>query len=116
MDTITPPSTTHHRALAAIIHLLGLVTSVFGPLLAWALCQRSSQKDFLIQQAIEAVNFQLTAAILFFICKLLSFILIGLLFFPFVALFYLIFPIIAAIHVSKGSHYRYPYAFPLIRP
>ena len=111
-----PPSNSDHRAIAAVIHLLGLLTSVVGPLIAWGISRRSSRNAFLTHQAIESVNFQLTVVILYFLCKLLSFILIGFLLFPCVFIFQLFFSVLAAMRVSQGIAYHYPYVFALIRP
>ena len=66
-------------------------------------------------QAVEALNFQITIAIAYVACSILTVILIGALLMPVVWLVSLIFSIIAGMAVNKGESYRYPFALRLIK-
>jgi uncharacterized Tic20 family protein len=105
------------RNWAMLAHLSGLfsLTGIF-PLLAafviWLL--RKEDRNFASAQAREALNFQVTMFISFVICWVLTIIWIGALLFGLVALFDLVFSIIAAVKASEGIPYRYPFNLRLV--
>lgn len=76
-----------------------------------------SEKDenqYVEDQAKEALNFQITMVLAYMLAGVLSWILIGLIFFPIIWVLNIVFCIIAAISTSKGETYRYPFALRLI--
>ena len=99
------------RNWAMLAHLSGLraLTGIV-PLLAtfviWLL--RKDDRNFASDQAREALNFQVTMFIGFIVCWFLTLVWIGALLFGLVALFDLVFSIIAAVKASEGIRYRYP--------
>ena len=66
------------------------------------------QDPYVDRMGCEAVNFQLSMLIYYFICFILLFILIGFLLIFALILFHLTFIIIGAVQTSKGVEYRYP--------
>jgi uncharacterized Tic20 family protein len=103
------------RTLALITHLLGIITCFVGPLIIWLVNKDKADKAFLNDQAKEALNFQITIAIAYAICLVLTIIIIGGLLAPLVGLVNLIFCIIAGIKANEGVAYRYPFALRLIK-
>ena len=85
------------------------------PLIIWLTNKDKSDKAWLNTQAVEALNFQITIAIAYVACSILTVILIGALLMPVVWLVSLIFSIIAGMAVNKGESYRYPFALRLIK-
>ena len=72
-------------------------------------------KDFVCDQAKEALNFQITVILAVFVSCLLMIVLIGILLFWLVLAANFVLCIIAAIAASKGTAYRYPFALRLIK-
>ena len=66
-------------------------------------------------QGKESLNFQITMTIGLIICFVLTFVLIGFILLPALALFNLVMIIIAAIKANEGVQYRYPFAFRFIK-
>lgn len=117
-DTTSPtPSangtTPDERTMAMLAHLLGIVTGFIGPLIVWLI--KKDQSAFVNDQGKEALNFQITCLILYVICFILVFVLIGIFLMPLVGLYWLIFTIIAGIKANGGERYRYPIAIRLIK-
>ncbi|WMJ70014.1 DUF4870 domain-containing protein [Stenotrophomonas sp. 24(2023)] len=115
-----PPSTTEpapsdQRTMALAAHLLGIFTWFIGPLIIWLVNKDDASKGFVNDQAKEALNFQITITIAFFICFLLTFVLIGALLMPLVGIVNLVFCIIAAVKSNNGEAYRYPFALRLVK-
>jgi uncharacterized protein len=71
-------------------------------------------KAYLAGEAKEALNFQITVALVWVACWILQIILIGFLLMGVLWLLNLIFCIIAAAKVSSDGHYRYPFALRLV--
>ncbi|SMP54162.1 DUF4870 domain-containing protein [Anoxynatronum buryatiense] len=101
------------RGLAMIAHLLGLVTGFLVPLIIYLLVDQS--KPFAKRHAAEALNFQITLMIAFFVSGILSLILIGILGFIIFGLLDLICSIIATMKASNNEDYRYPLTIRFIR-
>lgn len=103
------------RSLAMLCHLIALVGMVFpfgnilGPLIVWLVAKDG--KPFVDEQGKEALNFNITVAIGFLICLLLTLIVIGAFLMFVLWVIWLVFLIIAAIKANEGVHYRYPFAF-----
>ena len=102
------------RTMAMLAHLLGIVTWFIGPLIIWMVNKDDANKQFVTQQAKEALNFQITVTIAMVICMVLSIILIGALLAPLVGLVSLVFCILAAVKANNGEAYRYPVTLRLI--
>jgi len=99
--------------LSALIGYIIPFGSIIGPLVIWQI--KKNEMPFVDDQGKEALNFQITVAILAIICILLILILIGFLLLWALAIVDLIFIVIAGIAASNGQAYRYPFAFRFIK-
>jgi uncharacterized Tic20 family protein len=114
-----PPPDQDSKTMGMLAHLLGIFTFWLGPLVIWLI--KREQSPFVNDQAKEALNWQLTIFIPYFV------LLVARCFLPFglgcaasilvFALFIvnLIFSILGAMAASKGVAYRYPFTFGLIK-
>ncbi len=108
------------RLWAMICHLAGLaglvvpvVGCIVGPLVVWQI--KKEEFPFVDEQGKEAVNFQISMLIYGVVAALLIFACIGTVLLPAVALFDLIFLLIAAVKANDGHHYRYPLTIRFIK-
>ena len=105
--------TSEERTLAMLCHLLGLFTGFLGPLILWLI--KKEESDMGDDQGKEALNFQLTLLIAFFVCIPLVFLIIGVPLFFVVTIYGFIYAIIAAVRANEGEYYRYPVCIRLIK-
>jgi uncharacterized Tic20 family protein len=100
--------------LSALVGLLGNgVGFLLGPLIVWLI--KKEEHPFIDEQGKEAVNFQITVFIGFFIAGILSLALIGIPLLILLGIADIVFPIIAAVKVGNGEHYRYPFAIRFLK-
>lgn len=107
-------SSSDDRNIALITHLSGIIFSFIVPLIVWLIHKDRADKTYLNGQAKEALNFQITVLIGYAICCILMWIVIGFLLAWLLWILDLIFCIVAAVKVSNGENYRYPFALRLI--
>jgi uncharacterized Tic20 family protein len=105
---------TDDKNIAMLTHLSGIIFSIIVPLIVWLVHKDRAEKSYLVTEAKEALNFQITVLIGYVICWVLAFVIIGAFLTPLLWLFNLVFCIIAAIRVSQTGTYRYPFALRLI--
>jgi len=74
-----------------------------------------SSSPFVRHHGYESLNFQLNALLWILAAIVLSFVGIGLLLFPIVGLWYLVFVIRASVAANRGKLYRYPLIVRLFR-
>jgi uncharacterized Tic20 family protein len=92
----------------------GLVLfTILGPLIIWR--TKGETMPFVAEQAKESLNFQITVFLLAVIFGVLALILIGFVLLWILGLVNLILVIIAAITVSDGKPYRYPFCLRLVK-
>lgn len=118
-DQMPPPPTiteasSDDRNLAMLTHLSGFVLSVIVPLIVWLMHKDRADKAYLVKEAKEALNFQISVLIGYVICGVLAVILIGALLAWLLWLANLILCIVAAVKVSSDGSYRYPFALRLV--
>ncbi len=106
--------------LSALIGFLIPFGNVLGPLVVWLI--KKDTMPFVDDQGKEALNFNITVAIvvagLMIVGTVLLVILIGFLFYLLAAVIgiaALVFMILAGIKANEGVSYRYPYIFRLIK-
>jgi len=106
--------TTDDRNFAMLTHLSCIVFGFIVPLIMWLVHKDKPERAFVTDQAKEALNFQITLMIIYFISGVLTIILIGFLtmFVAWVAA--LVLCIIAALKAKEGEAYRYPLTLRLI--
>lgn len=107
--------TSDDKNIAMLTHISGLLFSIIVPLIIWLINKDKSDKGYLTEEAKEALNFQITVLLAYFIAGVLSVIAIGLLLMPLIWLGNLVFCILAGIKVSSGQSYRYPLTLRLIK-
>jgi uncharacterized protein len=92
----------------------GLVLfTMLGPLIIWR--TKGQTMPFVAEQAKESLNFQITMFLLALVIAPLMLILIGFALLSILGLINLILVIIAAIQVSDGKPYRYPFCLRLVK-
>lgn len=107
----------HLSALAGFIIPFG---NVLGPLLVWQI--KKNEFPSVVEHGKAALNFQLTVLIVLLVgvvaAVLLSFVCVGFLLFPLIAIIGLaglVFAVIAGIKANNGEAYRYPWSLTLIK-
>ena len=99
-----------------MLSLIGLVIpfgSLIGPLVMWLV--KKDESSFVDDQGKEAVNFNITMLIAFFVAFLLMFVAIGAVLMPVLFIFWVVMVIIAGLKANDGVAYRYPFTLRLIK-
>lgn len=102
------------RNLAMLTHLSGFLFSVIVPLIVWLMNKDRADKRHLVDEAKEALNFQISVLLAYVICWVLMLVLIGFLLSWLLWIANLVFCIIAAVKTSADGRYRYPLALRLV--
>jgi len=112
--------TEDERKYATWMHVTGLSSYIgipFGhvlvPLILWLL--RRKQSDYVNQQGVEILNFQLSITFYYMFSYIMIFILIGFVFLPVVFLLHVIATIMATVKTHEGGYFRYPATLRVIR-
>jgi hypothetical protein len=100
------------KNIAVLTHIGGIFFSFIPSLIVWLL--KKDDSAYLGGQAREALNFQITMVIGYMAAGVLAWVLIGFLLYPILWLINLVLCIMAAMAVSKGEDYQYPFALRLI--
>ncbi|HSH54210.1 MAG TPA: DUF4870 domain-containing protein [Methylotenera sp.] len=114
-DATSPNNTSpsnDDKNIATITHLGGTVFSFIPALIVWIL--KKDDSPYIAEQAKEALNFQITVLLAYFVAWILVWILIGFAFLGIIWLANIVLCIVAAISTSKGETYRYPFTLRLI--
>jgi uncharacterized protein len=90
-----------------------VLLTVLGPLIIWR--TKGQTMPFVAEQAKESLNFQITMLLLALVCGALIFVLIGFVLLWILGLVNLVLVVIAAIRVSDGQPYRYPFCLRLVK-
>ncbi|GAA2854464.1 hypothetical protein GCM10010517_12490 [Streptosporangium fragile] len=104
--TYGPRPGSDDTTMAMLAHLLGLLTWFVGPLVVYL--AKKDDSPYVRDQAAEALNFQLTLMIAYFVSWVLAFVLIGFLLMFVIWLGSIIVMIMAAVAANRGDRYRYP--------
>jgi uncharacterized Tic20 family protein len=136
-ETLTPPPpmsgtpSAEERQWAMLAHLSALIGGILtsgwagsigcfiGPLIIWLV--KKDTMPFVDDQAKEALNFNITVAIVFFVLFLLALFTLGIGLVISVPLWiiigiaWLVLTIIAAIKANEGVAYRYPFTLRLVK-
>lgn len=109
-----PMSDSEARNWAMACHLSGLAgyalpvpgVNIIAPMVIWNL--KRSEHPLIDDQGKESLNFQISVLIYLAVSALTFCVGIGIVVMPIVALFDIVFVVIAAIKASQGDYYRYP--------
>ncbi|MEY1660892.1 DUF4870 domain-containing protein [Isoalcanivorax beigongshangi] len=99
--------------LAALIGLLIPFGTLLGPLVLWLL--KKDQSPFIDEQGKEAINFNITMLLAGIVSAVLTMVLVGFLLLAVVGIAWLVLTIVAAVKVSNGQSYRYPFTLRLVK-
>jgi len=103
--------------LAHLSAFAGLLIPVAGSILApWGIwLARRGQSSFVAGQAKEALNFNISVAIAWLVCWVLTYIFIGILLGVALFVCWLSMTILAGIRAGEGVAYRYPFSLRLVK-
>lgn len=109
------------KTMGMLAHLSAIVTGFVGPLVIWLVNKDKADKEWLIAESKEALNFNITLAIAYFALMILAIVTFGiaaiitgpLMFLIWVASIVLF--IVAGLKAKDGISYRYPFAIRLIK-
>ena len=87
--------------------------TILGPLII--LWSKGQSMPFAAAQAKESLNFQITVWLLGMVFALLAIVLIGFVLLWILGIVNLVLVVIAAIRVSDGAPYRYPFSWRLVK-
>ena len=113
-QNVTPTQSTD-RIFAVLAHIGGIFFWFIPALVVYLIKKDEPNGQFDADQAKEALNFQITLTIGYFVSALLMLVLIGILTFWLLALGNLILSIVAAVKANGGVAYRYPLTLRLIK-
>jgi uncharacterized Tic20 family protein len=99
--------------MGMLCHVLGIVASVFGPLVIWLI--KKDQSRFVDEHGKEALNFQISILIYHAVSASLWCVFgIGVVMSIAVWVFSIVAAILAAVQANQGNSYRYPLTIRLI--
>jgi len=101
------------RILAMLIYVISFFTAIIGPLLIWLLKRKTSY--FVDHHGKQYINFFISFTIYHIIALLLTFLLIGFVLVPIIAIAAIIITIIAAVKAYNGETYRIPLSIPFLQ-
>jgi uncharacterized Tic20 family protein len=101
------------KTFAMLCHLLGFFTSFLGPLIIWLI--KKDEDKFIDDQGKEALNWQITFIIGWFVGLITMCIGIGFIILIALGICNLIFCIMGAVKANGGQLYRYPINLRLIK-
>ncbi|MDO4694381.1 MAG: DUF4870 domain-containing protein [Eikenella sp.] len=101
--------------MAMLAHLLGIITGFLGALIIWLMNKDKAGKEFVNDQAKEALNFQITLIIGYVAGSILSVVLIGFLLIFALLIANVVLCVLAALAARKGEAYRYPFTLRLLK-
>lgn len=116
---LLPKPSQEVRQWAMFCHLSALLGiwipfgNLIGPLILWQMKRESD--PFIDAQGKEALNFQITVAIVTAICILLMLVIVGFFLYGLVTIAALVLAIIGGVKANEGFPYRYPFTWCLIK-
>ncbi|HEY6458168.1 MAG TPA: DUF4870 domain-containing protein [Steroidobacteraceae bacterium] len=109
-DDRTWGSLAHLSALCGMLIPFG---SLLGPLIIWR--TRGQRAAFVGDQALEALNFNISIAIGLVACLALVWLFIGILMAFALVIYWIVMTVVATLKAGEGHRYRYPIALRLIK-
>jgi uncharacterized Tic20 family protein len=108
------------RTYAMLCHLTSLVMfvgvpfgNIIGPLIIWLI--KKDEYPLVDEHGKESLNFQISMTIYMMVSGLLIIVVIGLILLPALLIAELILVIMAAVKVSDGEKYQYPFTIRFLR-
>ena len=82
------------------------------PLVIWLL--KRDESPFIAQNALEALNFQISVTLYSIVVGALCFVLVGFVLIPVLIGFHIVLMIVASVKASQGEVYHYPWTLRLL--
>jgi len=107
------------RMWAMLCHLASLTKfatafgGIIGPLIVWII--KKDQYRFVDDHGKESLNFQISLLIYYAVSAILLCAVIGVVLLPAVAIFDIVFVIIASVKANSGESYRYPLTIRMVK-
>ena len=105
--------TSDDRTSAILVHVLGLLTGLFGVLILWLV--KRDDSSFVDAHGKAAMNFHLSLIIYWFVSFIAALVLIGFLMMLVLLVLQVLFPILAAVAANRGERHTYPLTIPFIK-
>jgi uncharacterized Tic20 family protein len=99
--------------MAILCHVLGIFFWIFPALIIYLM--KKDESNYVAEHAVEALNFQISITIFYFISGILVFLLIGFLLIWILCIANIILCIIATIKASDNILYKYPFNMRLVK-
>lgn len=116
----SPSQGTNPNTMAMLCHLSALALyvgipfgNILGPLIIWLI--KKDEMPEVNEAGKEALNFQISVTIYFFVSFILMFVLIGIPLMIAVGIFNLVMVIVASVKANDGQAYRYPLCIRMIK-
>ena len=87
--------------------------NIIGPLVVWLV--KKEEFPLVEDQGKEALNFQITVSLMGIVAAILVLVFIGRLLLLVLAIYWIVFTIIATMQANEGKSYRYPFTLRLIK-
>lgn len=97
----------------ALLNWIGTIFFGFIPGLVLYLIKK--EDAYVFDQAKESLNWSITAGLAYIAATILTFVLVGALLFPLIAICHLVFCIMGAVAVHDGKFFRVPFTLRLIK-
>jgi uncharacterized Tic20 family protein len=110
---VVPLSESDERLYATLGHAGIIIVGFIAPLIVWLIGKERS--DFVDDQGKEGLNFSILVTIGYIVGSITTPILIGFLILPVVWIASIIFCIQAAVAANKGTRYRYPLNWRIVK-
>jgi hypothetical protein len=108
-DDRTWGSLSHLAALCGLVIPFG---SILAPLIIWR--TRGQRAPFVGDQALEALNFNISISLAFVVGLALTWLFIGILMISALVIYWIVMTVLATIKAAEGETYRYPVTLRLI--
>jgi uncharacterized Tic20 family protein len=105
-------STKEDNNTAVIMDIAMLFVFLFSPLILYLI---KKDRPFVLDQARENLNMNITVLLGWILSAVLSIIFIGVIGYIIIGIYFLVVTILAAVANSKGQFYRYPFIIRLIK-
>ncbi len=105
--------TSDETTWSMLSHLGGIVLGFLAPLII--MLTKGNESPYTKRHAVEALNFQITLIIGYFVAFVLTFVVIGIVLFPLLYIANIVFCIIAGMAANKGQDYKYPFTLRLVK-
>jgi hypothetical protein len=106
--------TQDEKTMALLAHIGGIVMPILVPL--FIMISKGKESAWVREQSVEALNFQITIAIGYVVCAILTPVMcIGALLAPVVGVAAVVLGIIAGLKTNEGLPYRYPVNIRLVK-